>query len=167
MTIERRLARSGFTLTRGYPAPVEHVWRAFAQEDHKRQWWGAGDAMEAREWAFDFRVGGRDVAEGKFHHGPVSRYEAIYTDIVEPVRIVTTYDMWIDGVHMSTSLASFEFEVIDAGTRFTHTEHGVFLDQFWDGGPQRELGTRGLLDQLGRYLTGPARSPAPGPGPAR
>lgn len=156
MTIERRLARSGFTLTREYPASVRHVWLAFAREDRKRQWWGAGDAMEPREWAFDFRVGGRDVAEGKFHHGPVSRYEAIYTDIVEPVRIVTTYDMWIDGVHMSTSLASFEFEAVADGTRFTHTEHGVFFDRFWTDGPQRERGTRGLLDQLGRYLTRPA-----------
>ena len=42
----------------------------------------------------------------------MSRYEATYTDIVEHVRIVTTYDMWIDGVHMSTSVASFEFEPI-------------------------------------------------------
>jgi len=101
MTIERRLARSGFTLTRDYPVPVERIWTAFAQEDQKLQWFGAGAAIEPLEWVFDFRLGGRDVAEGKFHNGPVSRYVASYTDIVEPVRIVTTYDMWIDGTHMS------------------------------------------------------------------
>jgi uncharacterized protein YndB with AHSA1/START domain len=55
--------------------------------------WGAGDTIEPREWAFDFRVGGRDVAEGKFHDGPVTRYETTYTDIVEHIRIVTTYEM--------------------------------------------------------------------------
>mgnify|MGYP000727000332 CR=1 FL=1 len=33
MTIERRLARSGFTLTRDYPVAVDRVWTAFAQED--------------------------------------------------------------------------------------------------------------------------------------
>jgi uncharacterized protein YndB with AHSA1/START domain len=152
MTIERRLARSGFTLTRDYPVPVERIWTAFAQEDQKLQWFGAGDVIEPLEWVFDFRVGGRDVAEGKFHGGPVSRYEATYTDIVEPVRIVTTYDMWIDGVHMSTSVASFEFEPIEAGTRFTHVEHGVFFDRFWADGPNRETGSRGLLDTLGAYL---------------
>ncbi|MEO6115393.1 MAG: SRPBCC domain-containing protein [Pseudolysinimonas sp.] len=161
MTIERRLARSGFTLTRDYPAAVERVWNAFADETEKLSWWGAGDAIEPGEWVYDFRVGGRDVAEGKFHDGPVSRYEATYTDIVEHVRIVTTYDMWIDGVHMSTSVASWEFEPladadVDAdgqgGTRFTHVEHGVFFDQFWADGPNREAGTRGLLTALGNYL---------------
>src|SRR5690606_20712026 len=99
MTTERRLARSGFTLTRDYPVPVQRVWDAFAHEDQKRAWWGDSDRVQACEWAFDFRVGGHDVDEGRFHGGPVSRYEATYTDIVEHVRIVTTYDMWLDGAH--------------------------------------------------------------------
>ena len=153
MTIERRLAHAGFTLSRDYPAALERVWDAFADEQQKLAWWGARDAIEPGEWAFDFRVGGRDIAEGKFHDGPVSRYEATYTDIVEHVRIVTTYDMWIDQVHMSTSVASFEFEPIAEGTRFTHVEDGVFLDQFWDDGPNREVGSRGLLDLLGNHLS--------------
>lgn len=152
MTIERRLAHAGFTLTRDYPVPVDRVWAAFAEEDQKRAWFGAGDAFEPGEWAFDFRVGGRDVAEGAFHDGPVSRYVATYTDIVEQVRMVTTYDMWLDGVHMSTSVASLEFEAIDEGTRFTHVEHGVFFDRFDADAPQREAGSRGLLEILGRHL---------------
>lgn len=149
---ERRLARAGFTLTRDYPVPPERVWAAFAEEEQKRQWFGAGDAFEPGEWVFDFRVGGTDVAEGKFHDGPISRYVATYTDIVEPLRIVTTYDMWLDEEHMSTSVASFELEPTDAGTRFTHVEHGVFFDQFRADGPGREAGSRGLLDVLGRHL---------------
>ena len=157
MTIERRLARSGFTLTRDYPAPIERVWDAFAVEEEKLGWWGGGDAIEEeREWAFDFRVGGQDVAEAKFHNGPVSRYEATYTDIVEHLRIVTTYDMWLDGEHMSTSVASLEFDPIPDGTRYTHTEHGVFFDRFWADGVGRERGTKGLIESLGNYLT-PAR----------
>ena len=47
-----------------------------------------------------------------------------------------------------------EFEPIDDGTRFTHVEHGVFFDQFWADGPNREKGTRGLLDALGDYVAG-------------
>ena len=152
MTTERRLARAGFSLTRDYPVPLERVWEAFAREDQKLAWFGAGDGFEAGEWEFDFRVGGRDLAEGKFLDGPVSRYEATYTDIVEHVRIVATYDMWLDGVHMSTSIASFEFEPVDEGTRFTHVEDGVFFDQFWADAPRREEGSRGLLDALGEHL---------------
>lgn len=67
---------------------------------------GLSDSIEPGEWGCNFRVGGRDVDEGTFHDGPASRYEATYTDIVEHVRIVTTYDMWLDGVRMSTSVAS-------------------------------------------------------------
>lgn len=154
MPTERRIARSEFTLTRDYAVPVERVWDAWALESEKLQWWGAGDAMAHREWAFDFRIGGKDVAEGKFHNGPVSRYEATYTDILEHSRIVTTYEMWLDGIHMSTSIASLEFEPTSDGTRFTHAEFGLFYDQFWDDGAQRESGTRGIIDNLGKYLAG-------------
>lgn len=152
MTHDRRLAHAGFTLTRDYPAPVGNVWRAFAEEDRKRDWFGDGEAFDRSAWAFDFRVGGRDIDEARFHGGPLSRYEGVYTDIVDQVRIVMTYDMWIDGIHMSTSLVSFEFETIPEGTRLTQTEQGVFFDQFSADAPQREEGTRGLLDALARHL---------------
>lgn len=152
MTTERRLARAEFTLIRDYPVPPDRVWGAFADEDQKREWFGAGDAFRPGEWVFDFRVGGRDVAEATFHNGPVSRFEGTYTDIIEQVRIVTTYDMWLDGIHMSTSIASFEFEPINQGTRMSHVEHGVFFDQFWADGPNREEGSRAILDTLGSYL---------------
>jgi hypothetical protein len=69
MTIERRLARAGFTLTRDYPVPLERVWDAFAEEDQRLDWFGASDTFEPGEWAFDFRVGGRDVAEGTSPRG--------------------------------------------------------------------------------------------------
>lgn len=104
------------------------------------------------EWSSDFRVGGREVAESRFHDGPLSRFEAVYRDIVEHERIVLTYDMWIDDAHISTSIASYEFEAVDRGTRFTHGEHGIHLDGFDLDGRLREQGTAGLLDGLGRYL---------------
>jgi len=150
-TTERSLAHAGFTLVRDYPVPVEAVWAAFADPDQKKQWFGAGDAWDLGEWRHDFRVGGHDVAEGQFHGGPRSRYEADYTDIIEYHRIVTSYNMWIDGVHISTSVASLEFEPVEHGTRFTHAEHGIHLDGF-DNGSQREAGSRGLLDALGNFL---------------
>ena len=83
MTTERRLARAGFTLTRDYPAPLQRVWDAFAEEDQKLRWFGAADTFESREWAFDFRVGGRGIEEGRWHGGPRSRFESTYTDIID------------------------------------------------------------------------------------
>jgi uncharacterized protein YndB with AHSA1/START domain len=139
-------------LNRDYSMPVERVWGAFSEGDQKIAWFGDAELFERGEWAFDFRVGGRDVAEGAFHDGPVSRYEATYTDIVPLVRIITTYDMWLDATHMSTSIASYEFVPTDVGIRLTHTEHGVFLDQFWADGPKRESGSRGTLDLLAAHL---------------
>ena len=151
-SIDHRLAHSGFTLTRDYPVPVVRVWQAFAEEDRKREWFGDGDTFDRNAWTFDFRVGGRDVDEARFHGGPVSRYEGVYTDIVDQVRIVNTYDMWLDGIHMSTSIASFEFEPTIAGTRLTQVEHGVFFDAFHADAAQREVGMRGLLEALASHV---------------
>ena len=150
-TSQRSVAHAGFTLVRDYPVPVEVVWSAFAEEDQKKDWFGTSDQWTSGEWQFDFRVGGHDVAEGDFHGGPRSRYDAEYTDIVPHNRIVTSYNMWLDGVHISTSVASLEFEATETGTRFTHTEHGIHLDGF-DTGARREDGTVGLLDRLGAFL---------------
>ena len=150
---ERSLAHAGFTLEREYPHSVDEVWKAFAVESRKKQWFGEDESWAIGEWQFDFRVGGRDVAEGTFHDGPHSRYEAEYTSIVEHERIVTTYNMFIDGTHISTSVATYEFEQVPEGTRLTHTEHGVHLDGF-DTGEQREAGTIELLDKLRTHLAG-------------
>lgn len=148
-----RLARADFTLERVYPVSVERLWQAFADADEKRAWMGDGDTFDRSAWEFDFRVGGRDVDEARFHGGPLSRYEGVYADIVEHERIVSTYDMWLDGAHMSTSLASFEFAAVDGGARLTHTEHGVFFDRFHADGPGREEGSRGILEVLAKHLS--------------
>ena len=150
----RSLGHAGFTLVRDYPHPVADVWAAFAEPERKREWFGTGEGREqVGDWESDFRVGGRDVAESRFHGGPVSRAVATYTDIVEHERIVLTYDMWIGGDrHISTSIASYEFEEIDGGTRLTHGEHGIHLDGFDLDGALREQGSRGLLELLAQAL---------------
>ena len=66
-------------------------------------------------------------------------------------RIVFTYDMWVDGRHMSTSLTTIALEPDGGQTRLTYTEQGVHFDGL-DSPEGREEGTAGLLDQLGSYL---------------
>jgi hypothetical protein len=65
---------------------------------------------------------------------------------------VFTYDMWIDGRHLSTSLTTIALENEGSQTRLTYTEQGVHLDGL-DSAEGRAEGTEGLLDQLGSYLT--------------
>jgi len=95
-----------FVLERVYPVPIERVWEAFADPEIKRQWFGSPDFME-QERREDFRVGGVAIHDGRRHRtGPLSQFRATYTDIVPHERIIYTYDMWLDGVHASTSITT-------------------------------------------------------------
>ena len=51
MKIERRLAGSGFTLTRDYPVPIERAWAAFAEEDRRLDWFGLRRGLRVRRVA--------------------------------------------------------------------------------------------------------------------
>jgi uncharacterized protein YndB with AHSA1/START domain len=152
-TIERSQTHATFVIERTYRAPVERVWHALSDDDARDQWFGGGAAFATEEKSHDFRVGGRGVEDGQWHGGPRSRFASTYTDIVEHRRIVFTYDMWVDGQHLSTSLTTIVLEPAGTGTRLTYTEQGVHFDGL-DSPAGREEGTRGLLDKLGTHLDG-------------
>lgn len=147
----RSAAHHTFSIERTYPHPVAKVWHAFADAEAHFAWFESETTFTASEQSDDFRVGGRTVTDGQWHGGPRSRYVNTYTDIVDGERIVATYDMWVDDVHISTSLTTTTFEPVDGGTRLTFVEQGVYLDGF-DDGSMRETGSHGILDTLGRYL---------------
>ncbi len=151
-TTTAALTHASFTIERTYPVPVERVWAAHAELEQRLQWFGDAESFDTDERAHDFRPGGFDVEDGRWHDGPRSRYVARYSDLVENERIVHTYDMWIDGVYLSTSLVTTTFESVDGGTRLTYTEQGVYTD-----GPEgvagRESGCGQILDALGAFLT--------------
>jgi uncharacterized protein YndB with AHSA1/START domain len=150
-TIERSQTHATFVIERTYPAPVEAVWHALSDNDARDQWFTAGPAFHANEKLHEFRVGGHGTEEGHWHGGPQSRFMSTYTDIVDRQRIVFTYDMWIDGRHLSTSVTTIALEPDGDQTRLTYTEQGVHFDGL-DSVEGREEGSTGLLDQLGSYL---------------
>jgi uncharacterized protein YndB with AHSA1/START domain len=150
-TAERSQAHATFVIERDYDASVEKVWHALSDNDARDQWFGGGSEFTATKKSHDFRVGGRGTEEGQWRAGPSSRFLSTYTDIVENERIVFTYDMWVDGQHLSTSLTTMALEPVGDGTRLTYTEQGVHFDGL-DSPEGREEGTRGLLDQLGAFL---------------
>jgi uncharacterized protein YndB with AHSA1/START domain len=99
----------------------------------------------------EFRVGGREVNRGGPPGGPVHVFEALYHDIVPNERIITTYEMYMDDVRSSVSIATVELEPAGDGTTLRFTEQGAFLDGS-DSLESRERGSRDLLDALGEAL---------------
>ena len=81
----------------------------------------------------------------------MSRFDAIYQDIVPNERIMFSYDMHLDDRRISVSLTTIEFKPEGSGTRLAFTEQGAYLDG-WDNPADREEGTAGLLDALGAEL---------------
>ena len=145
---QRSVTHSTFVLERVYAAPPARVFAAWADPAVKAQWFGGGpDEWESGEHTLDFRVGGRESAAGTIEGGPSYTYDALYQDIVQDERIVSTYDMTLNGERISVSVATVEFAPEGSGTRLTLTEQGVFLDGL-DKVEDREHGTRELLDKL-------------------
>ena len=150
--IERSQTHATFVIERAYPVPAETLWHALSDNDARGQWFSAGEAFDAGEKTHEFRVGGHATEEGQWHGGPRSVFESTYTDIIDQQRIVFTYDMWVDGRHLSTSLTTITLEPDSDGTRLTYTEQAVHFDGL-DSAAGREQGSQGLLDQLGSYLS--------------
>ena len=150
-TIGRSQAHATFVIERTYPAPAERVWHALSDNDARDQWFGAGEAFDVQDKSHEFRVGGHGSEAGQWHGGPRSVFESTYTDIVNLQRIVFTYDMSVNGRHLSTSLTTITLDRDGDQTRLTYTEQGVHLDGL-DSVEGREEGSQGLLDQLGTYL---------------
>ena len=149
---ERNVSFGTFSLERTYSHPVAKVFRAFANEDAKKKWFGGPhDEWTPLEHSFDFRPGGREREAGRFKTGMVSRFDAVYFEIVDNARIVYAYEMHLDDVRISVSLTTVEFKPIANGAKVTMTEQGVFVDGYEDKG-SRAQGTAQLLDALGKSL---------------
>lgn len=140
-----------FTIERSYDAAPARVFAAWANPAAKARWFAGPEDWDALGHELDFRIGGRERAGGGPPGGTRHRYEALYQDIVADRRIVTTYEMYMDEVRTSVSVATIEFMANAGGTRLVYTEQGAFLDGH-DHPAAREQGTRGLLDALGAEL---------------
>ncbi len=153
---DRTMLHDTFALEREYPVTPAAVFRAFADAELKRRWFGGDEGWTTISHGMDFRVGGAEHDEGRWD-GPegdshVSRFDAVYHEIVESQRIVFTYDMRVDGTHLSVSVTSIELTPTVGGTLLTFTEQGVYFDGHEDPA-LRAAGTRDLLESLGRALT--------------
>jgi uncharacterized protein YndB with AHSA1/START domain len=144
---ERSVEHATFVVERSYEASPERAFAAWADRDAKARWFVDSDAY----LELDFRVGGRESSRGTAPDGNAYAYEAIYQDIVPAQRIVYTYEMLLDGIRISVSLATVVFEPERDGTRLVFTEQGAFLDGY-EMPAGREQGMGSLLDRLGQWL---------------
>lgn len=148
---ERSVTHATFVIERDYRHPPAKVFAAFADPKSKAKWFGGPDDWEKSNHRLDFRIGGKESVSGGPPGGPVHYYNAEYWQITQNERIVSSYEMHIDERRISVSLATMEFKLHGAGTKFVLTEQGAFLDGYDDAG-ERERGTNELLDQLAAYL---------------
>jgi uncharacterized protein YndB with AHSA1/START domain len=148
----RSVVHAMFHLERTYDAPVARVWLALTDQTAKSKWFGGPPGKwESLERHMDVRVGGTELARGRWEGGVVSTFDAIYHDVIPNERLVYSYVMHLDEKKISASLATMELKVEGTKTTLKVTEQGAFLDGYDDAG-SREHGTGFLLDALGASL---------------
>jgi uncharacterized protein YndB with AHSA1/START domain len=150
-----KIAHGTFTIEKTYQASAEAVFSAWGDLESRAQWFIGPDDWKAIRRELDFRVGGLELLHGRFGNGYEPFYEARFYSIVPNQRIVFVYDMHLNSVHHSVSLASVEIESIGhEKTRLVFTEQVTFLDgtSGQEGAKDREEGTLALLNQLAGLL---------------
>jgi uncharacterized protein YndB with AHSA1/START domain len=145
--IDRSVEHAVFVVERVYDVSPHRVFAAWSDPQAKARWFDGSDG----EFELDFRVGGWERGRGALPDGREYAFEALYRDIVPDRRIVYTYDMLVDGIRISVSVATAEFESEGDGTRLVFTEQGAFLDGH-EIPARREQGMGSLLDSLGQWL---------------
>ena len=149
----RTVSHGTFVIERELPYPPSRVFAAWADPKAKAQWFAAPKSIAKeviREQ--DFKVGGKERLRGQWNDGRTSDFRCVYQDIVQDRRIVYSYNMHVNDEKISVSLATVEFEPSGTGTKLILTEQGAYLDAGIDGHASREQGTRGLVENLAKYL---------------
>lgn len=141
---------NSWTIERDYPHPPQRVFTAWADPSVKVRWFDLSGSNNP-DYHGDFRVGGAERFRTPGDASPAFSYDAQYRDIVENERIVTTYEMSMDGQRMSVSVATVELHATPAGTHLVYTEQGVYLDGL-DSPDSRRTGTTAQLDNLATVL---------------
>jgi uncharacterized protein YndB with AHSA1/START domain len=144
---ERSVEHGTFVVERVYDASADRVFAAWSDPQAKARWFGDSEG----EFELDFRVGGWERGRGILPDGREYAFKALYRDIVPDQRIVYTYDMHLDRIRISVSVATVELEPERDGTRLVFTEQGAFLDGH-EIPARREQGMGSLLDSLGQWL---------------
>lgn len=148
---------ASFTIERKLKAPPNKVFAAWATPEAKAKWFGGIDGWTEQVREFDFREGGKERLVGRKGTGTVSDFRCTYWEIIPDQRIVYAYEMILNDVRISVSLATLEFAPSGSGTQLTLTEQGAYLvtyDPAGDDHGSRQRGTIELVEAAARYIDG-------------
>lgn len=124
---------------------------AWTKLEHRKRWFVGPDWTEIAR-SLDLRVGGTEVAHGRFASGVETIYTARFHLIQPNERLIYSFDMQVAGMPFSVSLAAVELSEVEGGTELTYVEHGFFLQGTYDAAA-REAGTNGLLDRFAAHVS--------------
>ena len=141
-----------FALERVYDASPARVFKAFSDPATKARWFRGPMGWEEIQRNLDFRVGGEEIAEGRFPHGLQTLFKAHYHEIVPDARVVYAYDMHLNGAFVSVSLVTVELIPENEKTRLRFTEQGVYLDGDGTANEHRREGTQYGLEQIAAVI---------------
>jgi uncharacterized protein YndB with AHSA1/START domain len=142
-----------FTIKRIWTAAPQRIFSAWADPAFKAQWFrGPPDLWTEVRRSMDFRVGGVEVAEGRFSQsGMTTLFEARYHVIEPGRRLVFVYDLHLSGELHSVTLSSLDIVPEGDRTRVSYTEQIVFMDGK-DGVEMRRNGTEGHIEAIEKLL---------------
>lgn len=137
--------------TREINASCSLVYDAWTQLEHRKHWF-VGPGWTEIERSIDLRVGGREIAHGRFENGIETIYSAQFHLIEPGARLIYAFDMHVAGKFFSVSLAGVEFLEASGVTLLTYTEQAFFLEGEYDA-EARQQGTNGLLEQFAAHVS--------------
>jgi uncharacterized protein YndB with AHSA1/START domain len=91
-----RAIQGSFIISRLFDASPVRLFKAFADQTSKARWFVGPSRWTEITREFDFRVGGQEIAHGRFPDGPETRLVDRYHGILPDERLVNVYDMYVN-----------------------------------------------------------------------
>jgi uncharacterized protein YndB with AHSA1/START domain len=124
-------------ITRVFQAPRELVWQACTRPEHMARWWGprkyTNDVLE-----MDVRPGGAWRIDQKAESGQVYRFFGTFLELVEPEKLVLTFNF--EGNPGDEVIESHTFESVEGGTRLSTVSRFARIE---DRNGMRDAGMEG------------------------
>jgi uncharacterized protein YndB with AHSA1/START domain len=115
-----------FVIERDLPGSPAHAYRFWSEHQLKRRWNACHHDWDVIEDRFDFRSDGQESMIWRMPDGTEQAMLAHFLEVYPRQRIVYAYTMRTNGVPISSSLVTVEFEGRGVKTKMTFTEQAVF-----------------------------------------